>query len=778
MINALKKIFNVLNTILHPPGINLADRGRRRLFVAFLLALIFPLIIFGVVHNLDRNYSFGLVNFFMAALLCSFIILLSRSNTGKTVYRITLVLLILLLSYWMKTGVGQGYGSMFVLSYPVFAFFLMGKKEGCIWSLLLLLVAVILLLNPFAIEGFFTYTNAFLFRYFTTFFIIFCGTYYYEAVREQFQKAMEIEQEKLQREKNLLAAAKDEVEAANRALGAEMEVRHQAEDDLRKHQENLEALVAMRTLELQKNNEELEVSEKRYRILADNVNDLIWATDPRLNFTYISPSVQRIFGYTVEEAMNLNLDQWYTPESRQKVLQAYHAQMELARQGKTYSERSFIIELSQLKKDGTVFEVELKSSLATDMDGNPIGFFGITRDIGERIKIQREKDKIQEQLVQAQRMEVLGQMAGGVAHDLNNILGALSGYSELLLMEIPEGHKARNRAEKILQSTEKGSAIIQDLLTMTRRGVTSSSVVNLNNIVLDFLKTPVFEKMKDDDPRVTFRVEFQEDLLNIKGSHVHLEKVLMNLLSNAAESISGNGTVTIRTENRYLDKPIKGYDEIKEGDYSILTVSDTGMGIPAEHVEKIFEPFYTKKTMGRSGTGLGLAIVWGTVKDHHGYIDVQTKVGQGAAFTLYFPVTREELIAPQQNISIEQYRGHGETVLVVDDVAEQREVASGLLTKIGYVVHAVSGGEEAVEYLKDHKADILVLDMIMAPGIDGLDAYRRILEIRPKQKAILVSGFSETDRLKKAQQLGAGAYVKKPYVMEKIGIAIRDELAR
>jgi len=258
-------------------------------------------------------------------------------------------------------------------------------------------------------------------------------------------------------------------------------------------------------------------------------------------------------------------------------------------------------------------------------------------------------------------MEVLGQIAGGVAHDLNNILGALSGYSELLLMEIPEGHKARNRAEKILQSTEKGSAIIQDLLTMTRRGVTSSSVVNLNNIVLDFLKTPVFEKMKEDYPRVAFRAQFQEDLLHIKGSRVHLEKVLMNLFSNAAESISGNGTVTICTENRYLDKPIKGYDEIKEGDYSVLTVS---------------------------------------------------------------------------------------------------------------------GGEEAVEYLKDHKADILVLDMIMAPGIDGLDAYRRILEIRPKQKAILVSGFSETDRLKKAQQLGAGAYVKKPYVMEKIGIAIRDELAR
>ena len=303
-------------------------------------------------------------------------------------------------------------------------------------------------------------------------------------------------------------------------------------------------------------------------------------------------------------------------------------------------------------------------------------------------------------------------------------------------------------------------------------------MINLNSIVSDFLKTPVFEKMKDYHPRVTFRTECDKNLLNIKGSPVHLEKTLMNLVSNAAESISGKGEVTIRTENRYLDKAIRGYDEVKEGDYAVLTVSDTGMGIPAENREKIFEPFYTKKTMGRSGTGLGLAIVWGTVKDHNGYIDVQTEVGEGTTFTLYFPVTREELIAPQQKVPIEQYMGKGESVLVVDDIAEQRDIAARLLTRLGYEVHAVSSGEEAVEYLKGNKADILVLDMIMAPGIDGLETYQRVLEINPKQKAIIVSGFSETDRVKEAQKLGAGAYVKKPYVMEKIGVAIRDELDR
>ena len=182
--------------------------------------------------------------------------------------------------------------------------------------------------------------------------------------------------------------------------------------------------------------------------------------------------------------------------------------------------------------------------------------------------------------------------------------------------------------------------------------------------------------------------------------------------------------------------------------------------------------------MGRSGTGLGLAIVWGTVKDHDGYIDVQSEAGKGTVFTLYFPVTREEAAEKKDKIPVEQYMGHGESILVVDDTAEQRDIATRILTRLGYRVQAVSGGEEAVEYLKTQKADLLVLDMIMDPGIDGLETYERVLEVNPKQKAIIVSGFSESERVKKAQDLGAGAYVRKPYLMEKIGVAVRDELRK
>jgi CheY-like chemotaxis protein len=197
-----------------------------------------------------------------------------------------------------------------------------------------------------------------------------------------------------------------------------------------------------------------------------------------------------------------------------------------------------------------------------------------------------------------------------------------------------------------------------------------------------------------------------------------------------------------------------------------------------QYLGKIFEPFFTKNTMGKSGTGLGLAIVWGTVKDHQGYIDVMSEEGKGSRFTCYLPATREAVAQKEEKIPIEQYMSHGESVLVIDDVQAQREVAATLLKTLGYKVHAVSGGEEAVEYLKGNNVDILVLDMIMDPGIDGLETYRRVLEVNPKQKAIIVSGFSETDKVREAQRLGAGAYIRKPYMMDKMGLAIRGELAR
>ena len=262
------------------------------------------------------------------------------------------------------------------------------------------------------------------------------------------------------------------------------------------------------------------------------------------------------------------------------------------------------------------------------------------------------------------------------------------------------------------------------------------------------------------------------------GSPVHLSKTVMNLVSNAAEAMAEGGKISISTENKYIDRPISNYDDVEEGDYVLLTVSDVGTGIEAEEIGKIFEPFYTKKVMGRSGTGLGMAVVWGTVKDHKGYIHVESELKKGTTFKLYFPITRKEKTEDQKSKDFFDYMGNGETILVVDDVEEQREIAAKILSQLGYSVKTVSRGEEAIQFLSKETVNLIILDMIMPPGIDGLETYERIIAIRPNQKAIIASGFSETNRVKKTQQLGAGTYVRKPYTIEKIGLAVKSELKK
>jgi CheY-like chemotaxis protein len=256
---------------------------------------------------------------------------------------------------------------------------------------------------------------------------------------------------------------------------------------------------------------------------------------------------------------------------------------------------------------------------------------------------------------------------------------------------------------------------------------------------------------------------------------VHIGKIVMNLVSNASEAIDGKGTVLISTENRYLDVPLKGYENVNAGDYSVLVVSDDGPGISPDDLNRIFEPFFTKKVMGRSGTGIGLTLVWNVIQDHDGYINVNSD-GNGTAFEMYFPVTRELSREQTTSLPIEDLYGKGELVLVVDDVESQRDISCQMLELLKYRATAVSSGEAAVEYLKTNRVDLLVLDMIMDPGIGGHETYRRITKMHPGQKAIIVSGFSETKEVRKTQKLGAGRYLKKPILLEELGQAAKEAL--
>jgi PAS domain S-box-containing protein len=512
----------------------------------------------------------------------------------------------------------------------------------------------------------------------------------------------------------------------------------------------------------------LRESEERYRAVVKQASDGIYLIDPDTKtILETNRSFQNMIGYKPDEILRLNI---YDVVAHDRT--EIDANIKKIISKKYY----FVGERKYRHKDGTILDFEASSNLIS-FGGKDV-LCVVVRDITEFKKIEEDKAKLEVQLQRAQKMEAIGTLAGGVAHDLNNIFSGLVSYPELLLMDLPQDSPLKKPLLTIKKSGEKAATIVQDLLTLARRGIAVTEVVSLNQVISEFIKSPESEKLQTFHPEVKIETSLDAKLLNVFGSPVHLTKTVMNLVSNAAESMINGGKVIITTKNQYIDHPIKGYDEVEEGDYVVLRVIDNGIGISAKDMERIFEPFYSKKVMGRSGTGLGMAVVWGTVKDHKGYIDVQSTDGKGTTFTLYFPITRMEISKDESSLSIEDYMGSGELILVVDDVEEQREIASEMLRKLGYSVESAASGEEAVEYMENNTTDLIILDMIMEPGINGRETYENILKYHPNQKAIIASGFSETDDVKKAQELGAGKYIKKPYILEKIGLAVRDELAR
>ena len=518
--------------------------------------------------------------------------------------------------------------------------------------------------------------------------------------------------------------------------------------------------------------QKIQESEKKYRDLVENANSIIMRKDIKGNITFFNEFAQKFFGYTENEILGENVlgTIFQNTESTRNHLDRRLALL------KHNPEQPIINENASELRNGTKVWIAWTYKPIFDSDGNFKEILCIGTDITELKHSEQEKRDLEARLQRAQKMEAIGTLAGGVAHDLNNILSGIVSYPELLLMDIPLDSPQRKPILTIQKAGERAAAIVQDLLTLARRGVVTTKVVNLNSIISEYLKSPEYENLKISHPNVHVKTDFETNLLNMLGSPVHLSKTVMNLVSNALEAIPDTGEIIISTKNRYVDKSINGYDEVKEGDYITLNVSDNGIGIPPHDLERIFEPFYTKKVMGKSGTGLGTAVVWGTVKDHKGYIDVKSTEGQGTVFTLYFPVIRQELPIDESILSLKDIMGKGESILIVDDVKDQREIASELLLKLGYSVVSVSSGKEAIDYIKNNSADLVVLDMIMEPGIDGLDTYKKILEINPNQKAIITSGYSETERVKEAQRLGATSYVKKPYLLEKIGKVVKAEL--
>lgn len=508
---------------------------------------------------------------------------------------------------------------------------------------------------------------------------------------------------------------------------------------------------------------ELKGSEQRFRTLSEAAWEAILIHEGDKIIEANGPFFQ-MFGYSrLELAQGLYLQSLFHPDSLEKARQCIEQGI------------SDNFEISGIKKDGAKLLVEIKS--------RPILYLNkprrvcIIRDISERVRAEEEKLSLQKKLAKASKLNALGLMAGSVAHDLNNILSGIVSYPDLLLLQMSESDRFYDQIKKIKAAGTRAAAVVSDLVTIARGGASPKTVENLNDIILDHLKSLEHMERLANFPHAVIQTRLHKNLYNTCCSPQHMHKILLNLIGNSLEVLKEQGRIHISTDNCKFTHPLvldKGAKE--EGDYVKLTVADNGPGISQEDAEYIFDPFYTTKVMGKSGTGLGLSIVWNIVQEHNGWIEIKNNE-PGAVFEIYLPATHD-LVCPVTDFNTSEIlQGNGETILLIDDQLEQNEIIEKALQKMGYVTHSVSSGEEGIAFIQSQPVDLVLLDMMMGEGLNGRETYEKILNIKPRQKAIVISGYAKGDEIVKIKNLGVSDFIEKPVTISKIGLAIKQSLA-
>jgi CheY-like chemotaxis protein len=399
----------------------------------------------------------------------------------------------------------------------------------------------------------------------------------------------------------------------------------------------------------------------------------------------------------------------------------------------------------------------------------------------ERRKSEQRKAEVHEQLIRAERMASLGMLAEGAADDLASIFEPVQRHIDSIRSQLPDESSAHRLLDEIDAAGKKSAAVIQDLQIIGKGGQFERRPVDINIVVKNWLNRENFLDLQKKHARVRLQLNLGNGLPRISGAAEQLSKVVANLVTNAFESLPNGGIVEVTTTSEPVAHPVGRYGTGQPGEYVILKVRDSGGGLHPEDLERVFEPFYTRKRMGRHLlSGLGLTLVYRVVADHEGYIDVETAQGKGTAFLIYLPLPAGTL-ADVLNLQ-EDFSGT-ETILVVDDYAAQRDTAVDLLRGLGYAVVTASNGHEAIEFVRaaqesatEKSIDLVVIDLVLGDEFDGVETYKNLLELVPDQKAIMVSGFSDINRIVEARKLGLSRCIQKPYSAESLGRAVREEL--
>ncbi len=517
---------------------------------------------------------------------------------------------------------------------------------------------------------------------------------------------------------------------------------------------------------LRESEKKLRRSEKRYRDLFDSVSDLIYTQDLEGRFTNGNRAMTSIFGYELEEFIGRKAADFMKPELGELFYTEY---LEGIKKKGHYQGIS-----SYFTKDGRKIYLEFRSNLIRPADGEPF-ISGIARDVTDRVLAQREIEKLNKQMLQAQKMEAVGTLAGGIAHDFNNLLQGILGYTQILAMEKDKGDPDIARLQQIEKAAHRASELTQQLLTFSRKVESRKRPVDLNHEVEQVEKI-----LKRTIPKmIDIELNLEKNLEAISADPSQLEQIIMNLGVNARDAMPEGGKLLFETENVILDEEFcKDHLGARPGKYALLRISDTGIGMDRKTLEHIFDPFFTTKEVGK-GTGLGLAMVYGIVKSHEGYIMCTSEPGDGTTFKIYFPVMEEipaRFETEAKNNEANSERG-SETILLVDDEEILRDIGRDILETFGYTVLLAPDGESALELYKERRKDIslVILDLIM-PGMGGKQCFEKLLKINPDAKVVIASGYSINGHTKDALKAGAKAFVSKPYELNKMLQAVRSVL--
>jgi len=518
--------------------------------------------------------------------------------------------------------------------------------------------------------------------------------------------------------------------------------------------------------------EALKESENRYRLLADNASDVICTMDINLRLTYVSPSIMKLRGYTPKESMEMELQEHMPPKALSIVQKILSEELEKESAPGVDKDRSRVIELEQYVKGGGRVWTEVSTSFLRDKDGSPTGIIGIIRDVTERKQAEKEKAKLESQLRQAQKMEAVGRLAGGVAHDFNNILTGINGYAEMILEGLEPGDPMRADMEEIKSAGKRAAGLTNQLLAFSRKQVISPKVVSPNEILENSQK--MLRRIIGED--IDFVFVPAKRLGRIKADPAQLDQILVNLAVNARDAMPDGGKLTIETQNVTLDQEFcDSHVGAEPGDYVMLAVADNGHGMDEETLSNIFEPFFSTKEKDK-GTGLGLATVYGITKQNNGFITVYSEPSNGTTFKVYFPRVQDKAEKLTKDKGSDLPIGT-ETILLVEDEQMVRGLAKKILERQGYKVITMENGGTAYAYYENHDDpfDLLLTDVVM-PSMNGRDLYNKLREKRPELKAVFMSGYTENVIAHHGVLDEGISFIQKPFTIKTLAMMVRKVL--